>query len=182
MSDPQKSIRPAPGPTAAPRPHHRDVHILDRLAILYRYRRVAAAVFALTTAAVMIQGYSHVRMFQAQARLLIEDERRTAVPGITSPENTYWEDPLPYYQTQYRILKGRDLTRRVVKKLELWQVPEFNGTAEAPPTPVARRRPDRASGPPRAAAGSHRTAPACGADRRRGWRRTSRSGPGRPPR
>jgi capsular exopolysaccharide synthesis family protein len=59
------------------------------------------------------------------------------VPGITSPENTYWEDPLPYYQTQYRILKGRDLTRRVVKKLQLETVPEFNGTAEPPPTPMA---------------------------------------------
>jgi len=142
MSDPHKVPRPAASPTSAPNRHggasaNRDVHILDRLAILYRYRRVAVAVFALTTLALMIQGYSNVRMFQAQARLLIEDERRTAVPGITSAENTFWEDPLPYYQTQYRILKGRDLTRRVVKRLQLDQVPEFNGTAAPPPTPVA---------------------------------------------
>ena len=50
-------------------------------------------------------------------------------PGRTT--NTYYEDPEPYYQTQYKILKGRDLTRRVVRKLKLETVPEFNGTAAA---------------------------------------------------
>ena len=126
------SNRPArPGAAGA----EQDVHLLDRLAIIYRYRRIAAAVFVLTSAALMIQGYSNVRMFQAQARLLIEDERSTAMPGITNNGNAYYEDPLPYYTTQYRILKGRDLTRRVVRKVNLAAVPEFNGTAVPPPTP-----------------------------------------------
>ena len=90
--------------------------------------------FLLTTIALMVQGYSNIRLFQAQARVLIEDERSTAMPGIS--ESAYYEDPLPYYQTQYRILKGRDLTRRVVKRLELATVPEFNGTATPPSTPT----------------------------------------------
>ncbi len=124
------------GRSAPPLTYQTDqnVHILDRLAVLYRYRRVAAVVFALTTIALMIQGYSNIQMFQAQARVLIEDERSTAMPGIS--ENAYYEDPLPYYQTQYRILKGRDLTRRVVKRLKLDTVPEFNGTATPPSTPA----------------------------------------------
>ena len=113
-----------------------DVHILDRLAVLYRYRRVAIAVFILTTVAMMIQGYSSIQMYRAQARLLIEDERATAVPGITTAENTYYEDPDLYYKTQYRILKGRDLARRVVKRVNLGAVPEFNGTAQKPSTPA----------------------------------------------
>ena len=104
---------------------------------MYRYRQIALAVFVLTTAAVMIQGYSNVRMYQAQARLLIDDERSTATPGIASNNNTYYEDPEPYYKTQYRILKGRDLTRRVVRKVNLASVPEFNGTAEPPASPFA---------------------------------------------
>ena len=111
-----------------------DVHILDRLAVLYRYRRVAGVVFLLTTIALMVQGYSNIRLFQAQARVLIEDERSTAMPGIS--ESAYYEDPLPYYQTQYRILKGRDLTRRVVQRLQLATIPEFNGTATPPSTPT----------------------------------------------
>ena len=112
-----------------------EVHLLDRFAILYRYRRIAVTVFVLTTAVMMIQGYTNLQLFQARGQLLIEDERSTAVPGIQSTENTYYEDPEPYYNTQYRILKGRDLTRRVVKRIHLENVPEFNGTASPAPTP-----------------------------------------------
>jgi capsular exopolysaccharide synthesis family protein len=57
------------------------------------------------------------------------------VPGI-SGGNEFYEDPEPYFQTQYKILKGRDLTRRVVKRIKLDQVPEFNGTAKPPSTPL----------------------------------------------
>jgi capsular exopolysaccharide synthesis family protein len=113
-----------------------DVHLLDRIAVLYRYRRVAIAVFVLTTAAMMIQGYSSLQYFRAQGRLLIENERSTQIPGIGAPEEFY-EDPEPYYQTQYKILKGRDLTKRVVAKLALGDVPEFNGTMTPPATPLS---------------------------------------------
>ena len=75
-----------------------NVHILDRLAIIYRYRRIALAVFVLTTIALMIQGYSNIRMFQAKAQLLIEDERSTAMPGITGEK--YYEDPIPRTTTR----------------------------------------------------------------------------------
>ncbi len=123
---------PPPVPTYAP---ENDIHLLDRLAVLYRYRRIAVTVFALTTLAMMIEGYSNVQLYQAQARLLIEDERSTMVPGINQQDNTYFEDPDLYYKTQYRIIKGRDLTRAVIKKLNLQSVPEFNGTAAPPVTP-----------------------------------------------
>jgi succinoglycan biosynthesis transport protein ExoP len=117
-----------------------DVHLLDRVAVVYRYRYIAISVFVLTTFALMVQGYSAIQLFQAQARLLIEDERSTAMPGLTTPDTTFYEDPEPYYQTQYKILKGRDLTRRVVKKLDLGSRPEFNGTAVPPATPLSMIR------------------------------------------
>jgi polysaccharide biosynthesis transport protein len=123
-----------PAPTYSP---EGDVHLLDRLAVLYRYRRLCVTVFVLVTAAMIIQGYSTVKVYQAQARLLIEDERSTAVPGLQGDQNTFYEDPEPYYQTQYKILKGRDLMRRVVHKLHLETVPEFNGTKPAAPTPAS---------------------------------------------
>jgi len=128
---------PAGGPPVAPYSTDNDVHLLDRLAVLYRYRTLCVTVFVLVTAAMIIQGYSNVKIYQAQARLLIEDERATAVPGLQNEQNTYYEDPEAYYQTQYKILKGRDLTRRVVRKLHLETVPEFNGTKPAPPTPLS---------------------------------------------
>ena len=132
---------PAPHTTSAAAGHQHatftpdsDVHVLDRLAVLHRYRRVAFAVFVLSSAAIMIQGYTTIQLYQAQAQIMIEDERATAVPGLNAAENVFYEDPEPYYNTQYRILKGRDLTRRVIKKLNLGAVPEFNGTAEPPAT------------------------------------------------
>src|SRR3981081_1895132 len=102
----------APGARAGYAPDG-EVHPLDRFAVLYRYRRIAATVFVLTTAVMMIQGYTNIQLFQARGQLLIEDERSRAVPGLQSSENPYDEDPEPYYNTQFRILKGRDLTRRV---------------------------------------------------------------------
>jgi uncharacterized protein involved in exopolysaccharide biosynthesis len=104
-----------------------DVHILDRLAVLYRYRRIAIAVFVLATAAMMIQGYTTEKIYRAQARLLIEDERSTAVPA--TPELLRRRRPVTRPD---RILGGRDLARRVVTKLNLGAVPEFSGTAEPP--------------------------------------------------
>ena len=159
MSDPvTSSSRPAGLASSAPSPashgaqgHHHaaftpesDVHILDRVAVLYRYRRIAAAVFVLSAAAMMIQGYTSVQLYQALAQFMIEDERATAVPGLNGAETMFYEDPEPYYNTQYRILKGRDLTRRVIKKLNLASVPEFNGTAEPPSTPATLVRDARA--------------------------------------
>jgi len=137
MAEPRTQARPgaasdAPAPPLTYVPEG-EVHVLDRLAVIYRYRRVAAAVFVLATAAILIQNYTAVKLYRAQARLLIEDERSIAVPGMTA--DNYYEDPELYYKTQYRILKGRDLTRRVVRKLNVAAIPEFNGTAEPPPTP-----------------------------------------------
>src|SRR3954453_3092898 len=139
-SAPAPSTGAAPATPASPQTRppqysaESDVHLLDRLAVLYRYRRICVTTFVLVTAALTIQGYSTTQMFLAQGRLLIEDERSTAVPGLQNDANTYYEDPEPYYQTQYKILKGRDLTRRVVRKLHLENVIEFNGKKPAPPS------------------------------------------------
>jgi len=134
---------PRPIPTSPPLAYHKpadDVHILDRLAVLYRYRYLATSVFVLTTLAIMIQGYTTLQLYQAQGRVLIENERSTAVPGLQSLESQYYEDPQAYLNTQFKIIKGRDLTRRVVRKLQLGDYPEFNGTAAPPRTPLTMLR------------------------------------------
>src|SRR3954468_14465901 len=134
MIEPSPSLRrqpSAPAPAARPQRHtaESDVHILDRLAVLYRYRYIAASVFVLTSLAIMIQGYTTLQLFLAQGRLLIENERSTAVPGLQSSEGQFYEDPQAYLNTQFKIIKGRDLTRRVVRAIHLENYAEFNGTA-----------------------------------------------------
>jgi polysaccharide biosynthesis transport protein len=135
-SPPRLTAAPAsPAPIAQPTYSNENVHLLDRLAVVYRYRRIAVTVFVLTMVALTIQNYTRVRLYEARAQVLIEDERSTDMTGLTP--DLYYEDPQPYYQTQYRILKGRDLARRVVKTVHIEDVPEFNGTLRPPPSPFA---------------------------------------------
>ena len=79
-------------------PVESEIHLLDRVAVIYRYRAIAISVFILTTLAVIIQSSTAVPMFRAHARILIEDERSTAIPGLNA-ESQFFEDPEPYYNT-----------------------------------------------------------------------------------
>ena len=137
MADPttlQSKSPPSAAPGAAPGGNYaidHDVHILDRLAVLYRYRHMALAVFVLTTLAIMIQGYTSIQYYQATARLQIDDERSTAVPGLTMPDSTHcYEDPEPYFQTQHRILQGRDLAAGLQRS---WSSRRFLSSTARPP-------------------------------------------------
>ena len=110
-------------------------HVLDHLNVLYKYRHVAISVFLLVVLGVLLRTYTTVPLYRAQARLMIEleDERTAAIAGaINTVGNNYWQDPQVYYETQYRILTGRELGRRVVHRLDLGKVAEFNGAGPAP--------------------------------------------------
>jgi capsular exopolysaccharide synthesis family protein len=127
------------GRTGVPTVEH-DIHVLDRLNVLFKYRYVALGVFALVILGSLLRTYTTTPLYRAQARLLIEveDERTASMVGtINTGPNEYLQDPEPYYNTQYRILIGRELGRRVVQRLNLGTVPEFNGGG---PTPTALSR------------------------------------------
>ena len=94
-----------------------EVHLLDRLATVFRHLRLITGVFAVVLAIAMLESYSATPMYRTQARIVIQDERSTAVSSLTASEPSYWQDPEPYYNTQYRILQSRGLARRVVRKL-----------------------------------------------------------------
>jgi polysaccharide biosynthesis transport protein len=116
-----------PGGLYAP---NRNTHLFDRFAVILKYYRASSAVCVLVMAGWMYQTYTTIPMYRAQARLQIEEEYK-AQTDFKEPYLTY-TDPEPYYQTQYRILQGRDLARRAVRRLKLQTVPEFNGTGPAP--------------------------------------------------
>ena len=79
---------------------------------------------ALTSLAIMIPGYTNLR-FEAQGRLFIEGERPAALPFQSSEQ--YDADTQANGDTQARIIKGRDLARRVVRRLHVETYAEFNG-------------------------------------------------------
>ena len=117
-TDPQRLLRDAGPPT---RPRSSEIHLRDRLSVFYRYRYVAVLAFLIVVAVSGLRAYSQTPMYRASARILIdlEDERSLAMEGVSTTSSTaYMQDPEPYFQTQYRILTGRELARRVVARMQ----------------------------------------------------------------
>jgi capsular exopolysaccharide synthesis family protein len=110
-----------------------ETHLLDKTRALLRYKWQAAAALVIVMVLAALQAYSQTPLYRATARLLIEleDERSLAMEGVgTAPKTTeYTYDPEPYFQTQYRILTGRELAERVVTTLDLRSMPDLNGSA-----------------------------------------------------
>jgi polysaccharide biosynthesis transport protein len=148
MFDPKQFTPAANGPSATtpPLPHGpiQSAHVFDRLSILFKHRRLALTVFFVTVGVMMTQTYATIPLYRTKSQILIQDERSTAISNLTAADPSFWQDPEPYYNTQYRILQSRGLARRVVKRLDMQNVPEFNGTPAVPGGPLALVRTARA--------------------------------------
>jgi polysaccharide biosynthesis transport protein len=94
-----------------------EVHLLDRLAVVFKHMRLIAAVFAVVVSIAMLESYSATPLYKAQARIVIQDERSTAIGTLNSSDPAYWQDPEPYFNTQYRILQSRGLARRIIRTI-----------------------------------------------------------------
>src|SRR5687768_14179313 len=94
-----------------------EVHLLDRLAVVFKHLRLIVAVFAVIVSIAMLESYSATPMYQSLARIVIQDERSTPIGSLNSPHPAYWQDPEPYFNTQYRILQSRGLARRVLRTI-----------------------------------------------------------------
>jgi capsular exopolysaccharide synthesis family protein len=133
MAQSEKTSQPATKAPSRPAakglfPTDSDTHILDRLNAIYKYRYVVVTVFLLVLLAVAVRTFTTTPMYRATTSVLIEDERAASVAGFNSATTTdYASDPEPYYQTQLRILTGRELASKVVARLNLAAVAEFNG-------------------------------------------------------
>ena len=109
---------------ALARPKLQEVHLLDRLAIVFKHLRLIATVFTAVVSIAMLESYSATPMYQTTARVVIQDERSAAVAKLKSSESDYWQDVELYLNTQYRILQSRGLARRVVRHLPAAPSPE----------------------------------------------------------
>ncbi len=160
----------APPPVPAPLParktaglfgHDPNVHLFDSLAIIIKHWKAGVAVAVLVVAGMMYQTYTTIPLYRAQARIQIDEEQPTVQNDFKAP---YLEhgDPEPYYQTQYKILQGRDLALRAVRHLKLDDVPEFNGQGAPPPplTQIVGTITTKISAPFRGDSGAPRRTPA----------------------
>jgi succinoglycan biosynthesis transport protein ExoP len=109
-----------------------ETHLLDRLAVVYKYRYAACALFLAVVGWYMVDSYTTVAIYQATAQLQIDDESAGLGTPAEIAQTFVASDPEVYFNTQHRIIAGRELGRRVVKELNLQHVPEFNGQGPTP--------------------------------------------------
>ncbi|HVL67911.1 MAG TPA: polysaccharide biosynthesis tyrosine autokinase [Vicinamibacterales bacterium] len=119
------------------------IHVLDRLTAVFKHRRVAGTAFVLVVTAMMLQSYSTIPQYMTSARIEILNPRSVQISS-TASQDQYFEDPEMYNATQVQILKSRDLARDVVRRLDLQNHPEFNGSKPRPRDPVSLIREARA--------------------------------------
>ena len=110
MSDSMSALPPEPV---------REIHLLDRLAAVFRHLKLVAAVFCIVVALGALQSFSTTPRYRASATVLIQDERSVALSLSPNAPAPFYEDPEPYFRTQFQILQGRALAQRVVKRLDL---------------------------------------------------------------
>ena len=129
------------------RPRPAEIHLRDRLSVFYRYRYIGLLAFVVVLSVAALRAYSQTPLYRSSVRLLIdlEDERSLAMEGVSTTNNSnYMQDPEPYFQTQYRILTGRDLARRVLTKINGpnavtdGQVGDFAGHVSVEPVRASR--------------------------------------------
>ena len=106
--------------------------MFDRLSILYKYRWASITVFVLVVGWVMVDSYTRIPEYRAQARVLIEDPNNDIATPTEIARNVTLADPEIYMQTQLRIMRGRELAQRVAAKLDIPRVAEFNGRGPKP--------------------------------------------------
>ncbi|HYT73231.1 MAG TPA: polysaccharide biosynthesis tyrosine autokinase [Vicinamibacterales bacterium] len=128
---------PGAGAVALPAVEPQPMHVLDRLNAVFKHRRLAFTAFSLVVAGMMVQSYSTIPIYQAWARVQIQDERTTQVGNLNANDPMFWQESEPYYRTQYSIIQSRGLSQRVVRRLNLQANPLFNGAAPPPRDPVS---------------------------------------------
>ena len=138
---------------AASRRFSEDLDPHEILRILYRRRWAMATIFAVVVLTTVAHAFLATPLYEARTRLLIE----TDDPSVVSFKAVVDEgQPNPdYYQTQYGILQSRELARRTIDSLRLWNS-ESAGTASHP-SMWGRLWPAAASEAPAADTGTEQT-------------------------
>ena len=106
--------------------------ILDRLAVVSRYRHLIVAAVLLAIVGAVLKTYTTLPLYRAHATVLL-DETPVSADVFRSSPRRYYEDREPFLETQYRVLQSRELALRVVELLGLAEAPELNGEGPEPP-------------------------------------------------
>src|SRR5215510_1495847 len=129
----QRNLRLAatakPGPAVQPVPQTDATadggHILDYVRVLHKRRWTAGTAFLIVLASVTAYTFTVTPIYEARTRLLIEAEGPNVInfTEVVDEQRTRAD----YYQTQYSILQSRQLARKTIDALQLWDSPYLGG-------------------------------------------------------
>jgi capsular exopolysaccharide synthesis family protein len=98
-----------------------DVHVLDRLHVLYKYRKAMISVLLLVLVAGILQTYTTTPAFRATAKVRAEPETAQISAVQQAQQMLQTVEPEAFMQTELAMIQSRDLKLRVVRKLRLDQ-------------------------------------------------------------
>lgn len=106
-----------------PYPEEEEIHLRDYLQVLLRRRWIVLTFFVAIVTTVTIGTFMIRPLYRSTVTIKIDKEN----PNILAFKDVYSvERPEEdYYQTQYKILKSRNLARRVIRQMKLDSNPEF---------------------------------------------------------
>lgn len=100
--------------------------IRQLLLSVYRYKWIIIALGLVAALSAAFYAHTLVPIYQARATLLIDTEEANVV-SIQDVYSTGYKG-YEYRQTQYELLRSRNLAERVVRKLELHKDPKYAGS------------------------------------------------------
>ncbi|HUF24470.1 MAG TPA: polysaccharide biosynthesis tyrosine autokinase [Vicinamibacterales bacterium] len=129
---PEPRDMPAMPPGAPGTGGEGEIHLLDRLSVVYRHRRLVLSIVVLVLVGGIVQTFTTVPRFKATAVVEVGEERPLSSSLRDIEQQFTIQDPEVYMETQQNVLRSRDLARTVVRKLKLQTHYEFQPGADAP--------------------------------------------------
>lgn len=112
----------------------RDVHLLDYWRSIWRGRWTVVSIFVVIVTLVAIGTFTQKPIYRARATVEIAPQARKVTPVAEVSElgsgNYGWFAEERYFNTQYEIIKSRDVARRVFDKLDLYNHPMFKKNSD----------------------------------------------------
>lgn len=112
----------------------RDVHLLDYWRILWRGRWTILSIFVVVVTLVAVGTFTQPPVYRATATVEITSQARKVAPVADAGElgaGSYgWFAEERYFNTQYEIIKSRDVATRVFDRLDLYNEEQFKNSSD----------------------------------------------------
>lgn len=114
---------PPPGYSYPPPQEEKEVHLRDYWKVIWKRRWTVLALFLIVLITTAVATFTMKPIYRGTTSIQINKENPQVMDFKEMFSVNMWD--LDYYQTQYKILESRTLTKRVIQNLKLSEHPEF---------------------------------------------------------